>query len=63
MQINTLVLVTEWKLYWVPDFERLSREMRKKTLVDGRNIWPRETALKHGFAYHAIGRAPSKIKH
>jgi UDPglucose 6-dehydrogenase len=53
---DALVLVTEWKLYWVPDLERLAGEMSQKVLVDGRNIWPREAALEHGFTYHAIGR-------
>jgi len=53
---DALVLVTEWKLYWIPDFKRLGNEMRQKILFDGRNIWPRETALEHGFTYHAIGR-------
>jgi len=53
---DALVLVTEWKLYWIPDYEKLAAKMRKKVLVDGRNIWPQETALKHGFVCHAIGR-------
>jgi UDPglucose 6-dehydrogenase len=53
---DALVLVTEWKLYWIPDYEKLATSMRQKILVDGRNIWPQETALKHGFTCHAIGR-------
>jgi UDPglucose 6-dehydrogenase len=53
---DALVLVTEWKLYWIPDYEKLATRMRQKVLVDGRNIWPQETALKHGFICHAIGR-------
>jgi len=53
---DALVLVTEWKLYWVPDFDRLAENMRQKILVDGRNVWPRETAVKKGFTCHAIGR-------
>jgi UDPglucose 6-dehydrogenase len=53
---DALVLVTEWKLYWVPDFKRLTSVMRQKVMVDGRNIWPRDKALDHGFTYHAIGR-------
>ena len=53
---DALVLVTEWKLYWIPDYEKLADNMRQKVLVDGRNIWPQETALKHGFSCHAIGR-------
>ena len=53
---DALVLVTEWKLYWIPDYEKLAAAMRQKVLVDGRNIWPQETALKQGFSCHAIGR-------
>ena len=53
---DALVLITEWKLYWIPDYEKLAANMRQKVLVDGRNIWPQETALKHGFVCHAIGR-------
>jgi UDPglucose 6-dehydrogenase len=53
---DALVLVTEWKLYWVPDYARLSGGMRNNILLDGRNIWNREAALEHGFTYHAIGR-------
>jgi UDPglucose 6-dehydrogenase len=57
---DALVLVTEWKHYWIPDFERLAGSMRQKVLVDGRNIWPQSAALRHGFTYYAIGR-PSVI--
>ena len=53
---DALVLVTEWKLYWVPDYKKLAQIMRKKVLVDGRNIWTKEGALQHGFTCHAIGR-------
>jgi len=53
---DALVMVTEWKLYWVPDYEKLAAVMRQKVLVDGRNIWPQETALEHGFTCHSIGR-------
>jgi UDPglucose 6-dehydrogenase len=53
---DALVLVTEWKHYWVPDYQKLAAVMNQKVLVDGRNIWPQETALKHGFTCHAIGR-------
>ena len=53
---DALVLVTEWKLYWIPDYEKLAAGMRQKILVDGRNIWPQEAALEHDFTCHAIGR-------
>jgi len=53
---DALVLVTEWKHYWIPDFERLAGLMRQKVLLDGRNIWPQNAAKRNGFTYHAIGR-------
>ena len=53
---DALVLVTDWKLYWIPDYEKLAATMQQKILVDGRNIWPQEEALEHGFTCHAIGR-------
>ncbi len=53
---DALVLVTEWKQYWIPDFALLAGSMRQKILVDGRNIWSQSAALSHGFIYHAIGR-------
>jgi UDPglucose 6-dehydrogenase len=53
---DALVLVTEWKLYWVPDYEKLSDVMNRKILIDGRNIWPHDAVVEHGFACHGIGR-------
>jgi UDPglucose 6-dehydrogenase len=54
---DALVLVTEWKLYWVPDLDRLAGKMHQKVLVDGRNIWSGKSVLEHGFRYLSIGRA------
>ncbi|NNE04393.1 MAG: UDP-glucose/GDP-mannose dehydrogenase family protein [Xanthomonadales bacterium] len=53
---DALVLVTEWRQYWAPDFERLMSEMADKVIVDGRNIWSPEVVRKRGFTYYSIGR-------
>jgi UDPglucose 6-dehydrogenase len=53
---DALVLVTEWKLYWAPDFERLGREMNQAVIVDGRNIWSPPVVRRRGFTYYGIGR-------
>jgi UDPglucose 6-dehydrogenase len=53
---DALVLMTEWKLYWAPDFDRLHDEMRQAVIVDGRNIWSPEVVRRRGITYHAIGR-------
>jgi UDPglucose 6-dehydrogenase len=53
---DALVLITEWKLYWAPDFDRLGREMRQPVIVDGRNIWSPEVVRRRGMIYYSIGR-------
>jgi UDPglucose 6-dehydrogenase len=52
---DALVLVTEWRQYQNPDFERLRRMMRRALLLDGRNIWATYGLRKMGFEYDGIG--------
>lgn len=53
---DALMLVTEWKSYWSPDFKRLHAEMNKPLLLDGRNVWDPEFVKRAGFTYYGIGR-------
>ena len=53
---DALVLITEWKQYWAPDFDRLARGMKQAVIVDGRNIWSPEVVRRRGIIYYAIGR-------
>ena len=53
---DALVLVTEWRQFWAPDFTRLKAEMAAPVLVDGRNIWSPEVVRRRGFSYYSIGR-------
>ena len=52
---DALVLVTEWRPYQNPDFERLKGSMRRAVLLDGRNIWSGYGLRKQGFLYEGIG--------
>jgi UDPglucose 6-dehydrogenase len=52
---DALVLVTEWQEYRSPDFERLSAQMRRKLLIDGRNVWSALEPEALGFTYEGIG--------
>jgi UDPglucose 6-dehydrogenase len=52
---DALVLVTEWRQYQNPDFERLKQLMRNPLLVDGRNIWSSYKLRAQGFVYDGIG--------
>jgi len=53
---DALVLLTEWKQYWAPDFNRLKALMKQPVIVDGRNIWSPEAVRRRGISYYAIGR-------
>lgn len=53
---DALVLVTEWRQYWAPDFERIGERMNARVLFDGRNIWAPDVVRSRGFTYYSIGR-------
>ena len=53
---DALVLVTEWRQYWAPDFARLADLMRQPVIMDGRNIWSPDVVRARGFTYYSIGR-------
>lgn len=53
---DALVLMTEWKLYWAPDFDLLQKSMKNAVIIDGRNIWSPQVVRRRGISYHAIGR-------
>jgi len=52
---QALVLVTEWRPYQSPDFERLKEEMSNPLLIDGRNIWSTYELKDMGFTYEGVG--------
>jgi len=53
---DALVLLTEWRLYWAPDYSRMTEAMKEPVLIDGRNIWSPERVRQRGFTYYSIGR-------
>lgn len=53
---DALVLLTEWRQYWAPDFERIGEVMKEKVIIDGRNIWSPRLIRQRGFTYYSIGR-------
>lgn len=52
---EALVLVTEWRQYQHPDFEKLRTLLARPLLVDGRNIWNKYAPQRNGFTYEGIG--------
>ena len=57
LQADALMLVTEWKPYWSPDWPRLLEIMREPLMLDGRNIYDPDFVREQGFVYRGIGRA------
>jgi UDPglucose 6-dehydrogenase len=53
---QALLIMTEWKRYWNPDFERLKKLLKDPVIFDGRNIYDPERMQALGFIYRAIGR-------
>ena len=52
---EALVLVTEWRPYQSPDFERLKSTMARLLIIDGRNIWSTYQLRGLGFTYEGVG--------
>ncbi|PIS09859.1 MAG: UDP-glucose 6-dehydrogenase [Bdellovibrio sp. CG10_big_fil_rev_8_21_14_0_10_47_8] len=53
---SCLVIVTEWKSFKEPNFERMRGLMSKALIHDGRNLFNPKTMSGSGFEYHSIGR-------
>ncbi len=48
---GAIVLVTDWKEFFEPDFEKFEG----KVVFDGRNIWQREIVLRYASEYGRVG--------
>ena len=56
---DALVVVTEWKTFWSPDFERIRDTLKSPVIFDGRNIYDPRTVEAAGLAYYGVGRGRS----
>jgi UDPglucose 6-dehydrogenase len=59
--VDALIIVTEWKVYRSPDFERMRGLMRQRLIVDGRNLFNPKMVADAGFEYLTIGRSTLTI--
>jgi UDPglucose 6-dehydrogenase len=58
---DALVIVTEWKAFRSPDFERIRALLKTPVVFDGRNIFEPKTVEEAGLAYYGIGRGRSVL--
>lgn len=52
---DALLLLTEWKEFRLPSWEVIGKSMRRRLIIDGRNIFDADDLQEHGFEYSCIG--------
>jgi len=55
-EADALFLVTEWPLYWSPDYVAMLNLMRTPLVIDGRNVFDKDMLQQSGFIYLGVGR-------
>jgi len=53
---DALIVVTEWKTFWSPDFGKIKSALKTPAIFDGRNIYDPLEVEAAGLAYYGIGR-------
>ena len=52
---DALLLVTEWREFRVPDWDRVKAALKQPVVIDGRNIYSGDELRAQGFTYSGIG--------
>jgi UDPglucose 6-dehydrogenase len=53
---DALLIVTEWKEFRSPDFQRMARLLKVPLVIDGRNLFEPRLVREAGLEYQPIGR-------
>ena len=59
---DALIVLTEWKAFWSPDFSKLKAALKDPAIFDGRNIYEPAEVEAAGLAYYGIGRGRTITK-
>jgi UDPglucose 6-dehydrogenase len=54
---DALAIVTEWKAFRSPDFERVKAALNHPVIFDGRNLFDPQLMADSGIEYYGIGRS------
>lgn len=57
---DALMLLTEWREFRLPDWEKVKELMEHPLILDGRNIYNAKELEAAGFEYHCIGVGSSR---
>ena len=53
---DVLVIVTEWNIFFNPDFQLIKERLKQPAIFDGRNLYDPDCLKQLGIKYYAIGR-------
>lgn len=53
---DALIIVTEWTVFYSPDFSAIKKTLSEPVIFDGRNLYDPAYLKQLGFKYYAIGR-------
>lgn len=53
---DALIIVTEWSDFKLPKFTFIEKNLKRKVIFDGRNIFDIELMREFGYTYYSIGR-------
>ena len=56
---DAVIVLTEWKAFWSPDFSKIKAAIKTPAIFDGRNIYDPLEVEAAGLAYYGIGRGRS----
>jgi UDPglucose 6-dehydrogenase len=56
IDVDALIICTEWSIFRTPDFGRLKQNMKQPVIFDGRNLYDTNDLKSEGFYYSSIGR-------
>lgn len=59
---DVLVVCTEWKPLWSPDFSQIKEALNYPVIFDGRNLYDPKRVQEYGLQYFAIGRQNRSVQ-
>lgn len=59
-EADALIIVTNWKEFFNPDFSKMKKLLKAPVIFDGRNLYTPEQMEEEGFYYESIGRRVTK---
>lgn len=55
VDVDAMLLITEWKEFRSPDFQEMIKRMKTPVIFDGRNQYEKKAVEEFGFTYYQIG--------